>query len=262
MHLPVVGEIGAGQADLLALSPGTAAKIMTGAPVPAGADARGALRVDRPRRRPGPHRPGADARPARPARGGGRRRRRRAGLRGHRARPAPHRAARRGRPGQRAVAAAAAGRGDLHRLRAARARAPSSATTRSTTATPSCSPRPPARPARSPTGSGSCPTSRGRSSTRSTTSWSAPTWWSPAAGSPRATTTWSRRRCAPLGTVWFGPVAMQPGKPQGFGHVGEDRHADLHAAGQPGLVVHLLPAVRAPGAAQADGADAVLPARR
>ncbi len=39
VHLPVVGEIGAGQAGLLALSPGTAAKIMTGAPVPAGADA-------------------------------------------------------------------------------------------------------------------------------------------------------------------------------------------------------------------------------
>jgi molybdopterin molybdotransferase len=38
VHLPVVGEIGAGQARLLALSPGTAAKIMTGAPVPAGAD--------------------------------------------------------------------------------------------------------------------------------------------------------------------------------------------------------------------------------
>ena len=38
VHLPVVGEIGAGQAHLLALSPGTAAKIMTGAPVPAGAD--------------------------------------------------------------------------------------------------------------------------------------------------------------------------------------------------------------------------------
>src|SRR3954464_10834581 len=36
--LPVVGEIGAGQATLLAVSPGTAAKIMTGAPVPAGAD--------------------------------------------------------------------------------------------------------------------------------------------------------------------------------------------------------------------------------
>ena len=38
VQLPVVGEIGAGQAQLLALSPGTAAKIMTGAPVPSGAD--------------------------------------------------------------------------------------------------------------------------------------------------------------------------------------------------------------------------------
>jgi molybdopterin molybdotransferase len=39
VHLPVVGEIGAGNAQLLALSPGTAVKIMTGAPVPVGADA-------------------------------------------------------------------------------------------------------------------------------------------------------------------------------------------------------------------------------
>src|SRR3954470_4591384 len=38
VHLPVVGEIGAGQATLLAMSPGTAVKIMTGAPVPAGAN--------------------------------------------------------------------------------------------------------------------------------------------------------------------------------------------------------------------------------
>jgi molybdopterin molybdotransferase len=38
VHLPVVGEIGAGQASLLVVSPGTAVKIMTGAPVPAGAD--------------------------------------------------------------------------------------------------------------------------------------------------------------------------------------------------------------------------------
>ncbi|MEZ5095485.1 MAG: molybdopterin molybdotransferase MoeA [Nocardioides sp.] len=52
--LPVVGEIGAGQARLLALSPGSAAKIMTGAPVPVGADAivpyewtdRGVARVE------------------------------------------------------------------------------------------------------------------------------------------------------------------------------------------------------------------------
>jgi molybdopterin molybdotransferase len=39
VHLPVVGEIGAGRARILAMSPGTAVKIMTGAPVPAGADA-------------------------------------------------------------------------------------------------------------------------------------------------------------------------------------------------------------------------------
>lgn len=38
VHLPVVGEIGAGEAHLLALPPGTAAKIMTGAPMPSGAD--------------------------------------------------------------------------------------------------------------------------------------------------------------------------------------------------------------------------------
>lgn len=39
VELPVVGEIGAGRAGLLAISPGTCAKIMTGAPVPRGADA-------------------------------------------------------------------------------------------------------------------------------------------------------------------------------------------------------------------------------
>jgi molybdopterin molybdotransferase len=37
--LPVVGEIGAGQSGLRELEPGSAAKIMTGAPIPAGADA-------------------------------------------------------------------------------------------------------------------------------------------------------------------------------------------------------------------------------
>lgn len=37
--LPVVGQIGAGQATLRSLEPGQAAKIMTGAPVPEGADA-------------------------------------------------------------------------------------------------------------------------------------------------------------------------------------------------------------------------------
>jgi molybdopterin molybdotransferase len=38
VHLPVVGEMAAGQTKLFALSPGTAARIMTGAPVPQGAD--------------------------------------------------------------------------------------------------------------------------------------------------------------------------------------------------------------------------------
>ena len=38
VHLPVVGEIGAGRGGLRTLEPGTAVKIMTGAPVPAGAD--------------------------------------------------------------------------------------------------------------------------------------------------------------------------------------------------------------------------------
>jgi molybdopterin molybdotransferase len=37
--LPVAGEIGAGQATLRSLEPGAAAKIMTGAPIPEGADA-------------------------------------------------------------------------------------------------------------------------------------------------------------------------------------------------------------------------------
>jgi molybdopterin molybdotransferase len=39
IHLPVVGEMAAGQTKLFALSPGTAVRIMTGAPVPQGADA-------------------------------------------------------------------------------------------------------------------------------------------------------------------------------------------------------------------------------
>jgi len=39
VHLPVVGEMAAGQTRLLALSPGTTVRIMTGAPVPQGADA-------------------------------------------------------------------------------------------------------------------------------------------------------------------------------------------------------------------------------
>ncbi|HSE72717.1 MAG TPA: gephyrin-like molybdotransferase Glp [Nocardioidaceae bacterium] len=39
VHLPVVGEMAAGQTKLFALSPGTTVRIMTGAPIPQGADA-------------------------------------------------------------------------------------------------------------------------------------------------------------------------------------------------------------------------------
>ena len=38
VHLPVVGEMAAGQTKLFALSPGTAVRIMTGAPIPQGCD--------------------------------------------------------------------------------------------------------------------------------------------------------------------------------------------------------------------------------
>ena len=70
MLLPVVGEIGAGQARPRTLAPGTAAKIMTGAPVPEGADAvvpyewtdRGTAKVRIDARRPSPA--STSARPA------------------------------------------------------------------------------------------------------------------------------------------------------------------------------------------------------
>ncbi len=39
VHLPVVGEMAAGQSRMSALSPGTSVRIMTGAPIPQGADA-------------------------------------------------------------------------------------------------------------------------------------------------------------------------------------------------------------------------------
>jgi molybdopterin molybdotransferase len=52
-----------------------------------------------------------------------------------------------------------------------------------------------------------------------------------------------------LGTVWFGEVRMQPGKPQGFGHVGEDRTPIFTLPGNPvsaylSFEVFVLPALR------------------
>jgi len=52
-----------------------------------------------------------------------------------------------------------------------------------------------------------------------------------------------------LGTVWFGGVRMQPGKPQGFGHVGEDRTPIFTLPGNPvssyvSFELFVLPALR------------------
>ena len=53
----------------------------------------------------------------------------------------------------------------------------------------------------------------------------------------------------PLGTVWFGPIAMQPGRPQGFGHVGDDRTPIFTLPGNPvssyvSFEQFVLPAIR------------------
>jgi molybdopterin molybdotransferase len=53
----------------------------------------------------------------------------------------------------------------------------------------------------------------------------------------------------PLGTVWFGGVAMQPGKPQGFGSVGEDAVPIITLPGNPvssyiSFEQFVLPAIR------------------
>ena len=49
--------------------------------------------------------------------------------------------------------------------------------------------------------------------------------------------------------MWFGPVGMQPGKPQGFGHVGEDRTPIFTLPGNPvssyvSFEQFVLPAIR------------------
>ena len=54
---------------------------------------------------------------------------------------------------------------------------------------------------------------------------------------------------ARTGTVWFGEVAMQPGKPQGFGFVGEDRIPIFTLPGNPvssyvSYQLFVLPAIR------------------
>ena len=50
-----------------------------------------------------------------------------------------------------------------------------------------------------------------------------------------------------LGTVSFEKVAMQPGMPQGRGSIGPEETPDLHAAGQPGQRLRLVRGVRPAG---------------
>ena len=180
-----------------ALAPGTAAKIMTGAPIPAGADAvvpyewtdRGVaqVRIDQ-----APE-PGQHVRPAGEDVAVG-------DLlvsRGHRARPAPHRPARRRSAGRRVRS--------RPRPRVVVISTGSELRDPGTDARPRLDLRRqllPARRRRAPRRRDRLPgrhrprRAAARSSTRCTTSWCAPTSWSPAAASPRATTTSSRRRCA------------------------------------------------------------------
>ena len=65
--LPVVGEAAAGQTKIFAMSPGTAVKIMTGAPVPFGAEAVVPVEWTDAGRGVGAHHPGAAGGPAHPA---------------------------------------------------------------------------------------------------------------------------------------------------------------------------------------------------
>ncbi len=60
--LPVTGEIAAGDTGAFGLRPGTAMRIMTGAQLPAGADAVVPVELHRRRHRPGPDPPCGDAR--------------------------------------------------------------------------------------------------------------------------------------------------------------------------------------------------------
>ena len=221
--LPVRGEVPAGDTRPHELAPGTCLRIMTGAPLPSGADAvvpvewtDGGARAghDRPRRRARARDP-ADRRRRRPGRC--------AADRGHAARPGAARPARGRRPRHRPRPPPAAGHGDLDRERAHRARAAGHARPDLGVQQPhagrgrAAGRRPP------PAASRSCRTTRRRCWPRSRTRWPTPTCWSPAAASAwAASTTWSRRRWPTSARSAFRKVAMQPGMPQGFGVVGPD----------------------------------------
>ena len=193
--LPVVGDVAAGARTRSGMGPGLAMRIMTGAPIPAGADAVIELEsTDGGLARVALHRPvqsgesvrraGEDIQAGAPALG------RRIGARAAADRPAGRP---RARPG--AGAAAAAGDRDLDRLRADRCRADAGLRRGHRRERlpghgggPRCRRRRVPVRHRAPTTTPSC-------STCSRASCCAPTSWSPPAGSAWARSTWSRRRC-------------------------------------------------------------------
>ena len=65
-----------------------------------------------------------------------------------------------------------------------------------------------------------------------------------------------------LGECDFVQVAMQPGKPQGFGLIGDDRIPMIMVPGQSGQLVRVLRGVRPPGDPQADGRPSPTPGSR
>ena len=244
VHLPVVGEIGAGQAVPardVARHRGEDHDRRPGA----GRRRLGrALRVDRPRRRQRRDLPGAGAGAARPAR-----RARTSARATCSCEPAPCSAPARSGCSRRSAAPRCGrvrvpGWSSSPPGPSSASRARRSATTRSTTATRSCSRPRPGRPARSPTASGSSPTS--------------PRAFLDALNDQlvradlvdhqrRRLDGRLRRRQGGARAAGHRVVRRRrdaAGQAAGLRHRRGGRRPDHHPAGQPGVVVHLLRAVR------------------
>ena len=229
------------------VQPGLSVRIMTGAPVPTGADAvvplewtdggLAAVTIDRPavvgahiRRR------GEDVTTGQTGAGGR-----------HPARAGPARPARCRRPGPCRGPAAPAGRRRVHRQRAGGARHPTRGRARSTTRTPTCSPPRPARRARPRSASASSPTTPRTLMNALEDQLIRADLVLTSGGVSVGAYDVVKEVLSRLGTVTFEKVAMQPGQAAGLRHHRARLDADHHAAGQPGVVVRVVRGVRAPG---------------
>ena len=123
------------------------------------------------------------------------------------------------------------------------------AATASTTRTPTCSPPRPAAPARSPTGSAPSPTTRTTFTEALSDQLVRADLVVTSGGVSKGTHDVVKEALAELGTVSFHEVAMQPGKPQGFGVIGEDATPIFTLPGNPvsayvSFEVFVVPALR------------------